>query len=144
MTQGTTVEKQPIKTQTDLILENYPGNKVRQKAIGVDLSDFEQLKVELEPDYDKTVTPAPKPRHFAGKNKQKLWSTTLLNRNQVARVACKPLLQEQIVRAHDRKGQTDERNETEREYSRNSEEKNRERKNFVLQIFKGRPCVFKK
>ena len=69
MTQGTTVEKQPIKTQTDLILENNPGNKVRQKAIGVDLSDFEQLKVELEPDYDKTVAPAPKPRHFAEKNK---------------------------------------------------------------------------
>ena len=39
----------------DLILEHNPGDMIRNKAIGVDLSDFEQLKVELESDYERQV-----------------------------------------------------------------------------------------
>ena len=42
------IEKQKAEEMQKKMLELNPGNKVRQKAVGIDLSNFEQLRVELE------------------------------------------------------------------------------------------------
>ena len=40
----------PRMDPTDKILSHNPGNKVRNKAIAVDLGDYEQLRQQLEDD----------------------------------------------------------------------------------------------
>lgn len=37
------------------MLAKNPGNKMRKKAVGVDLSDYEQLRLELEENHASQV-----------------------------------------------------------------------------------------
>lgn len=41
--------------QIEKMLMHYPGNKVRHKAIVVDLGDFEQLRIQLEQGHQDKV-----------------------------------------------------------------------------------------
>jgi len=46
--ESTDTEEEPEKDRTDRFLANNPGNFIRQKAVNVDLSDFENVRRQLQ------------------------------------------------------------------------------------------------
>ena len=115
----------------DLILEHNPGDMIRNKAIGVDLSDFEQLKVELESDYERQVkylksvvkahNKSTSKDQFQSSNTEKLMTMTELMKKKNSNIISSNLLKEQTIRNLDRNAQKDGKNGTEREYDNNKE-----------------------
>ena len=147
----------PAKAEPNVtFLQINPGNMVRKKAICIDLSDFNQIKTELEPSFDtqmklrqqqRGTTSSVNGQRGGGsslKGREKLITMTKLNRNLNSSVRSRPLLKQQTIRNIEKKVQQNGLNQTEREQMRLERSKEEETSEFVREIFSNRKSSISK
>ena len=147
----------PAKTEPNVtFLQINPGNMVRKKAICIDLSDFNQIKTELEPNFDtqmklrqqqRGTTSSVNGQRGGGsslKGREKLITMTKLNRNLNSSLRSRPLLKQQTIRNIEKKVQPNGLNQTEREQMRLERSKEEETSEFVREIFSNRKSSISK
>ena len=147
----------PAKAEPNVtFLQINPGNMVRKKAICVDLSDFNQIKTELEPSFDtqmklrqqqRGTTSSVNGQRGGGsslKGREKLITMTKLNRNLNSSLRSRPLLKQQTIRNIEKKVQQNGLNQTEREQMRLERSKEEETSEFVREIFSNRKSSISK
>lgn len=141
----------------DKFLHLNPGNLVRRKAIGIDLSDFEQLKMQLgeSKQVQQAILRVKQQKDAVNRDKRdltkavawvkkrdKLVTMTMLTNYKLTSNVSKAQFKDQAIRNLNRMAQPDGKTQTQREQSQEKERREEETRSFVRAIFNKRPCAY--